>query len=137
MSVEITTSLKNTTCDSIVGAIDSGSANSNGYLEIRSGTRPLSPQNSASGTLLATLNFSAVAFGDAVDGVATANTITEDTSIDATGVASWFRIYDKDGNAVMDGDITVTGGSGDIEFDDINFVEGGTALISSLTGVVL
>ncbi len=59
-----------------------------------------------------------------------------DTSVDATGTAGWFRIYDRDNQAVLDGDITATGGGGDIEFDNINFVVGGVAAIPLLTASV-
>ncbi len=136
MTVHISTDLRNRACDVIVDAIDEGTAAPNGYLEIRTDTKPASPQFAATGTLLATLNFSPEAFGDAVTGVATANTITGDTSIDATGIATWFRIYNRDGAALIDGDVTLIGGGGDIEFDDTTFVEGGTALITSLTGIM-
>lgn len=136
MTINISTVLRNRACDVLVDTIDDGSTAPNGYLEIRTGVKPNSPQNAAVGTLLATLNFSPTAFGDAVSGVATANTISGDTSIDATGTATWFRIYNRDSTALMDGDITLTGGGGDLEFDDVVFVAGGTALITSLVGVM-
>jgi hypothetical protein len=136
VTVNISTDLRNRACNVIVDAIDEGSTAPNGYLEIRTGTKPDTPQLPAAGSLLATLNFSTTAFGDAVSGVATANTITGDTSIDETGTATWFRIYNRDSIALIDGDITLTGGGGDIEFDDTVFIEGGTALITTLTGVM-
>lgn len=136
MTVNINTQARNNAGDAIVDLIDQGSLNPNGYMEIRSGTKPPSPQAAATGTLLATNAFSNPAFGNFSSGAAAANTIADDTNIDATGTAGWFRIYDRDGNAVMDGDITATGGGGDITFDNINFIARGTIIINSLIATI-
>jgi len=136
MTVNISTQARNDAGDSIVDLIDIGSTNANGVLEIRTGAIPASPQAVVSGTLLATLNFSNPAFGNFSNGSAFANPIADDSDIDATGIANWFRIYDRDGTAIIDGEITVTGGGGDIEFDNIDFVKGGTVAISQLQGVM-
>lgn len=137
MTVNISTQARNDAGDAIVDLIDVGSTNPNGYMEIRTGTKPASPQAGVgAAVLLATLNFSLPAFGNFSNGISLANTIADDTSVDATGVASWFRIYDRDGTAVMDGDITETGGGGDIEFDNINFIKGGVVAITSLTATM-
>lgn len=136
MTVNISTLARNEAGDSIVDLIDTGSANPNGYMEIRTGPKPSSPQVSATGTLLATNAFSNPAFGNFSNGSAIANTIADDTNVDATGIASWFRIYNRDGIAVIDGDITETGGGGDITFDNINFIAGGTVTITSLTATM-
>lgn len=136
MTVNINTQARNDAGDAIVDLIDAGSANPNGYMEIRTDTKPSSPQVAAVGTLLATLAFSNPAFGNFTNGTAVANAIADDTNVDANGTASWFRIYDRDGNAVMDGDITLTGGGGDITFDNINFIAGGTVTITSLTATM-
>jgi hypothetical protein len=133
MTVSISTQARNDAGDSIVDLIDVGSANPNGYIEIRTGAKPASPQTAATGTLLSTLSFSLPAFGNFTNGTTTSNSISEDTSVDATGVAGYFRFYDRDGAAVIDGEITVTGGGGDIEFDNINFIIGGVVSISTIT----
>lgn len=136
MTINISTDLRNRACNVMVDAIDEGTTTSNGYLEIRTGTKPTTPQNAVTGILLATLNFSPIAFGNSAFGAATANTITNDTSIDATGTATWFRVYNRDNTAILDGDITLTGGGGDIEFDSVSFVQGGMVIITSLIGVM-
>lgn len=136
MTVNINTQARNEAGDAIVDLIDAGSANPNGYMEIRTGTKPSSPQVSATGTLLATNAFSNPAFGNFTNGSAIANAIADDTNVDATGIAGWFRIYDRSGNAVIDGDISATGGSGDITFDNLNFIAGGTVTITSLTATM-
>ena len=136
MSVNISTTARNAAGDAIVGQIDGGSTNPNGYLEIRTGAKPATPQTGATGTLLATLAMSNPAFATFANGMAATNPIASDTSMAATGGAGWFRIYDRDGVPVIDGDITATGGGGDLEFDNINFILGGTVAINNLTATM-
>ncbi len=95
-------------CNAIVDLIDAGSGA--GKLRIYDGTQPAGPDVAVSDqTLLAELTLSDPAFGAAADanpgGRATADTITGDTSANATGTASWFRAVDSDGNAVIDGSV--------------------------------
>jgi len=129
MTLQISTAARNAACNGIVDLVDGGS--SNGYIEIRTGSVPATPATADSGTLLATLNMSDPAFGAAATGVATANSITSDTNVDATGTAAHFRIKDSDANVVMQGTVGTSGA--DINFDDVSFISGGTAAISSLT----
>jgi len=113
----------------VVDAIDAGAGA--GYIEIRTGTQPASPQVAATGNLLATLTFNDPAFGSASVGVATGNSITSDTDVDDTGTAGWARVYDSNNTAIMDMDIGQ--GSGTLSFDNVSFIAGGTAAISSFT----
>jgi len=136
MTVSISTQARNDAGDAIVDLIDAGTINPNGYMEIRTGTKPASPQVAATGTLLATLNFSNPAWGTFSNGTAYANAISNDTSADASGTATWFRFYNLDGGAVLDGSITVTGGGGDIEFDIVDFILGGVVAIVSLQAIM-
>lgn len=128
---------RNSSCSLINQLIDAGSTKDNGYIVIRSGTQPASPQAAPSdGLALATLMLSNPAFGSPVNGTATANLITPDLSIANTGKATWFRVYNRDDGAVMDGTITATGGGGDLTFDSVEFIKGGTAQINRLTATV-
>lgn len=94
-------------CNAIVDLVDAGSGA--GYVEIRTGTQPTNVDDAAVGTLLATLTLNDPAFGNAADaapgGQATANAITGDASADASGVATWFRVYDSDDTAIWDGSV--------------------------------
>lgn len=137
MATKISTKSRNVAGDSIVNLLDGGITNPNGRLEIRTGLPPANPQVAATGTLLATLNLSNPAFGNFANGSSFANPIANDIDVDESGEAGWFRLYDRDGNAVIDGTITKIGDGGDIEFDNIDFIKGGTALITSLTATVL
>ena len=132
MTVNISTQARNDAGNAIVDLIDKGATKPNGYIEIRNGTKPTNPQTGATGTLLATMNHSLPAFGNFNNGTSLANAIVNDINVDETGVASWFRIYDRNGIAIIDGDITTTGGSGDIKFDNVNFIRGGVVAIVSL-----
>ena len=82
-----------------------------GTLRIYSGTKPAGPDTGLSGnTVLAELTFGNPAFGSASNGVATANSITADSSANATGTASFFRAFASNGTtAVFDGEVG-TGG---------------------------
>ena len=136
MTVNICTQARNGAGDYIVDLIDVGAAVSSGYIEIRDGAKPASPQAPATGNLLSKLILSYPAFRAFASGQAFSNAITDDTNVAKSGVASWFRIYSKGQTAVMDGDVTETGGGGDIEFDNVHFVKGGTVSITSLLAVM-
>jgi len=100
-------------CDAVAALANSGT------LKIYDGTQA-ADANTAVGAqvLLATLTFGATAFGaSAATGTtptrkatATANTITGDTSADATGTATWFRLLESNGTTViMDGSVGTSG----------------------------
>lgn len=90
-----------------------------GTIKIYAGSQP-TDANTAVGaqTLLGTLTYGSTAFGaSAASGTTpsrkatiTANTITDDTSADATGTATWFRILKSDATTVvMDGSVGTSG----------------------------
>lgn len=132
MAIRISTQARNDAGDSIVDLIDTGNTVTNGYIEIRDGSIPANPQTAATGKILATLQLSVPAFKSFNNGTAQANTISDDTQVDATGTATWFRIYNRNKIAIMDGVVTVTGEGGDIQFDNVNFIAGGVVSITSL-----
>ncbi len=73
-----------------------------GYLRVYNGSQPATADTPISDqTLLAELRLGATAFGDAVEGVCTANTITADSSANATGTATWFRTLKSDGTSPL------------------------------------
>ena len=95
---------RNNQLDQITALIDSGTQ---GLLKIYDGVRPSS--GGAITTVLAELTMSAPSFPPAASGTMTANAITGDTSANATGTASWFRVTDSTGAFVMDGDVGTSG----------------------------
>lgn len=104
-----------------------------GYIRIYSGTQPTNADTALSGnTLLAELRFGATAFGAAVNGVATANAITADSSADASGTASFFRVFESDGTTVVfDGSVGTSGAN--LNLNSTSISAGANVAISSLT----
>lgn len=128
MALGFATTLRNNILDEIT-ALAGGSA----ILRIYSGTQPST--GGAETTILAQLTCNATFAAAASSGVLTLNSISSDTSANATGTATWFRIYQSDGTThVMDGTVsTVAAGTGDLQLDDTAIVLGGTVAISSAT----
>jgi hypothetical protein len=123
-------------------AVDAVAALCNsGTLKIYDGTKPTDANTAISGnTLLATLTFSSTAFaassasGSAGSKVvtATANTITDDSSADATSTATWFRVLKSDGTtAVFDGTVGTSGC--DLNLASTSIVAGEDVSVTSLT----
>jgi hypothetical protein len=106
-------------------------AGANAILRIYSGSRPATA--GAETTILAQLTCNATFAPAAASGVLTLQPITSDTSANATGTASWWRIYAADGTThVLDGAVsTIAAGTGDMQLDDVNIVLGGTVAISA------
>jgi hypothetical protein len=94
-------------CDALVGQLDGGT------IEIRSGTRPASANDTATGSLLAAVTLKTPAFGAASNGVATIND-PDPVTASASGTATWFRALTSEGGTVFDGSVTATGGGGDL-----------------------
>lgn len=123
-------------CDAVVDALDGGTGA--GVLKIYDGTQPSGGPDASAGTatVLAELTLSDPAFGDASDaapgGQATANSISDDSSANASGTATWFRAETSGGTAVIDGDAG-TGTGNDLVLDSANISAGATVSVSSWT----
>jgi hypothetical protein len=81
--------------------------------------------------LLAELTFSDPSISTNTGGVLTFDTITDDSSADATGTAVWFRVVDSDNNAVFDGDVSTSGS--DLNLNSTSITSGGTVSVTSFT----
>lgn len=133
MAIKLATQARNWACDGICGQ----AALNNGYIRIYTATQPSGPNDASSGTLLAELRLNATdAFGAAATGVATAGSITDDTSADATGTAAWFRVLDSGGvdqtDNVFDGTVGTTAGY-DMQLNTTSIQSGATVSITSMT----
>lgn len=84
-----------------------GALCNSGTINIYDGTQPSTADTAVSSqTLLAVCTFGSTAFGSASAGAITANAITKDSSANATGTASWFRVLESDGSTtVFDGSV--------------------------------
>ena len=127
--LNLATASQNAAMDAVTLLINATSA---GSITIYDGTIPTDANTAiTTQTLLATLTFSADAFGDAAAGVSTAATITGDSSIDAESTATWARILDGGGNTIFDCDAATA--SAIIILNSVAFVTGGTVDISAMT----
>jgi len=86
-------------------------------LRIYDGTQPVNADTAIGAqVLLAELTCGTPFAPGAASGVLTANAITQDSSANASGTATWFRLVDSGGTTtVMDGNVTVSGGGGDLQ----------------------
>ena len=100
-------------------------------LRIYSGTRPANVNAALSGnTLLAELICNAAGFGTVSAGALTAAAIASDASADATGTATFFRLFKSDGTtACIDGDVAVS--SSDLNLTSTSITAGQTVGVSS------
>lgn len=99
-STRLSAAARNAATDAVTATLGAS-----GFLDIYSGTQPTNPDTAHSETLLAHLALSADAFGDSVAGVATANAISNDTSADNTGTASWFSLTTSGGTRKIEGSV--------------------------------
>lgn len=103
MALAYATNLRNARMDAIT-TFAGGSA----LLRIYDGTRPATGGTAT--TLLAELTCNATFAPAASGGVLTLNAITQDSSANATGTATWFRIVKSDGTThVLDGNVGTSG----------------------------
>jgi hypothetical protein len=102
-----------------------------GTMNIYSGVQPATPDTALAGnTLLATLTFSATAFGNGVAGVATANAIASGTGL-AVGTATFARMNSTAPAAVLD--CSVGTSAADINLNDTAITIGGTVAVTAYT----
>ena len=128
MALKFSAALRNSRADAISGAIGNG-----GILRIYDGTRPANVATAVTTqVVLAELTGGSPFAPAASGGVLTANAITQDTSANATGVASWFRIFQSNGTTPhVDGDVTATGGGGDLTLNTVSLAAGGPVQVTS------
>ena len=108
----------------------------NGYLRIYDGTQPATADTAiTTQVLLAELRFNATAAPAASNGVLTFNGITQDSSANNTGTASWFRALASDGStALFDGAVGTSGS--DINIATTAIVAGAIVGVSSFVYTV-
>ena len=132
----ISTPARDASGEAILAILNSGSILPTPYIEIRTGPIPATPQIPATGEVLATLQMSLPAFGSVTNGTAVANEISIADDIETSCVASYIRLYNFNNTQVIDCTITPFGGGGDIEFDNVTFLRGGSVQIINLELIV-
>ena len=125
MALAFSTTLRNTWLDAITTA-----AGNSGFIRIYDGTRPATA--GAATTLLAELTCNATFAAAASGGVLTLNSVTQDSSANATGTATWFRFVKSDGTTfVMDGNVGTSGS--DLNLNTTSIVSGAAVSVTSFT----
>lgn len=126
MALGLNATLRNNMLDEITTR-----AGTSALLRIYDGTRPATGGTAT--TLLAELTCNATAFAAAASGgVLTSNAITDDTSANATGTATWFRIVQSNGTThVLDGNVGTSGS--DLNLNTTSITSGDNVAVSSFT----
>lgn len=132
--VNLSATARNAALDAVTAQINVGA--SDGTLLFYTGAIPATPDTAVTTQVhLATLTFSPVAFGAAVDSgsvsTATAAAITEEDAALDTGTITWARILNGDGNPVMDVDVGVTGSAATITLNTTSVFAGGEVMLTS------
>ena len=113
--------------DAMLDAITTYAGNA-ALLRIYDGSRPATAGTAT--TLLAELTCGTPFAAAAVNGVLTLGAITQDSSANATGTATWFRIVKSDGTTfVMDGSVGTSGS--DLNLTTTSIVSGQPVSLSS------
>lgn len=102
MALAYSTTIRNAMLDTITSNVGAS-----GLLRIYDGTRPASGGTAT--TKLAELTGNATFAPGASGGVLTLNSITQDSSADATGTATWFRWVTSGGTFCIDGNVGTSG----------------------------
>lgn len=125
MALSYDVSIRNAQLDAITTR-----AGASALLRFYDGTRPATGGTAT--TLLAELTCNATFAPAASGGVLTLNAITADSSANATGTATWFRIVKSDGTTfVMDGNVGTSGS--DLNMNSVSFTAGGSVATTSFT----
>ena len=121
MALAYSTAVRNAKLDAITTEMDAGTA---AIIEIYDSTgtgRPATGGAVTTQVKLATLTFSAASFAAASGGTIVGAAITDDTSADATGTATWFRVLTQSaGTFIMDGDVGTSGSDLNLNSTSIN-----------------
>ena len=116
MALTLTAAVANAACNAMTALMDGGSVQ---FQE-------------SDDSVVATCALETKAFGAASDGVATANTITADSTA-VGGTVDHAHIMSSDGTtSLLTATCTVTGGGGDFEWSSLNVGAGDTVTINSL-----
>jgi len=124
MALAYATTLRNTMLDAITTA-----AGNAALLRIYDGSRPATGGTAT--TLLAELTCGTPFAAGASSGVLTLGSITQDSSANATGTATWFRIVTSGGTFVLDGNVGTSGS--DLNLTTTSIVSGQPVSVTSFT----
>jgi len=126
-NLNLSNAAANAGLDAITALLNSG------FLDIYDGSQPANANIAIGAQVrLASLTFGATAFGASAAGVAAANAIGTDVSNDATGTATWARLWKSDHTSVVM-DLSVGTSGCDINLDSVAIQVGAQTSITALT----
>lgn len=129
MPIQFSVAVRNARLDAIETAIGASA-----IMRIRTGAAPASCATADSGTVLATLNLPADWMAAAAAGAKAMAGTWQDAAADASGTAGHFRIHDSGGTVChLQGNVTATGGGGDLQVDNVSFATGQQFNVTSFT----
>lgn len=129
MAIQFSDTVRNARLNAIETAISTAPK-----LYIRSGAAPGSTSGANTGTVLATLTLPSDWMGAASGGAMAKAGTWEDTSADNPGDAAHFRIFDSgDVECDIQGTVSTTSGSGDMQLDNTDFSAGQQFTITAFT----
>jgi hypothetical protein len=116
MAISITAAAANSMAAALATAIGAAAT-----IEIRSGSKPATPETAASGTLLVTVAVSG-SFTASGGSITAADPAAAAPA--ASGTAGYFRLKTSGGTAILDGTVTATGGGGDMQLGSTTITTG-------------
>lgn len=134
MPIKVVVSVRNSMASQIVSAIDAGAGT--GMVRILSGSKPVGPHVPISAQTVLSEHTLSKPCATISNGIITFEPISDDNFANATGIATWARFYDGDGNSVADAAVSVSGGGGDLQMNTTNFVINGPVRFTSLSWVM-
>ncbi len=127
MALSFTTALRNARLDQIVTALGASC-----LLRIYDGSVPANVGTALGAQVVLAEPVPAATFAPAAaSGVLTANAIANDTSANATGTATFFRLLTSGGTAVVQGTVGTAGA--DLNLNTTSIVAAGIVSVTSLT----
>jgi hypothetical protein len=127
MALSFSTTLRNNRLDQITSAVGGS-----GSLRIYSGTAPANVGAALSGnTLLAELALNSTFAPAASSGTLSLNQITQDTSANATGEASFFRLLTSGGTAIVQGTVGTSGA--DLNLNSVSISSGAAVSVTAFS----
>lgn len=118
--MRLANSVRKVCTDAVAGNINVGGA---GKLQFYTGAMPATPDDAATGTLLAELPLSNPAFQNADSvGTAVGNTVTDDLDPLATGDVGYVRMVKGDSSVHSDLSVGLAGSGADVEMNTLSVI---------------
>lgn len=131
MTLRLSLVSRNSVGNTLNDLLDNGSILSSAYMEIRTGSIPTSPDDAPTGIVLVTMNLPPGGFGPFNNGLGMIPSMKADLAVQNDGTAGYFRLYNRDQIAILDGTVGLTTSKADLTFDRIDFLTGGSVSITN------